>query len=683
MTQVSLSTSTNNTTRSDALVESLGNTLTFTFTLTEPAPIGGLRVFVDSNVEQIVNRLDLPAFAFNPQVQNIGPLTFATDSDNSGFALTINAGATSASFTIPVFDNEEPDTFLPATFDGRVDALFSLRTAGQVSDENPGSSLNISDYTVNNTAGSNTIIFVDTPDQLPVQTPPTFRITANQTTLIEHEGSRVTFTIDLVDGTLPPSGFVDVRVSTGGSFSLGDFVVLPPDATFTGGSPRSGFSDNSGFTFRVSSSQATISLPVFNDRDLIAGDIPAPARNDDAGFENVTVTLLPPASGSSYAVAAGQGAVQLTLADTRGQLEYINRNYDEAMNGDISNNRLQPTKYQLAEGDNELKFSIDGEVSDREYITINVPEGFQLNSLVLQDYKSPQGNNVAFMAVQQGTTFTAPPSLLNAETDALLGYVLFGPESSTQGAASAIVGQNLLDDLGSTTDGSGNKGTQGFSGPLPSGDYSFWIQQLDDQAQVSLKFEVAPAQAPNQAPVANNDTNSTTEDTAVSGNVLTNDTDANGDTLSVTAIDGSSTNLGTPITLASGAQITLNANGSYSYNPNGQFESLNNGQSATDSFQYTIADGQGGTSTATATITVNGVTDTVTTTPIVSFSTTPTIISEAEGTALVMSFNVQGEIPAEGITVNLQGDAARIMQQFTVAQTRFNAAGEPFYRFDN
>ncbi|MEO1186987.1 MAG: calcium-binding protein, partial [Cyanobacteria bacterium J06636_27] len=70
--------------------------------------------------------------------------------------------------------------------------------------------------------------------------------------------------------------------------------------------------------------------------------------------------------------------------------------------------------------------------------------------------------------------------------------------------------------------------------------------------------------------------------------------------------------------------------------------------------------------------------------PTVSFSTTSTTISEANGDALVMEFKVEGDIPEGGITVNLEGDAARIMQQFTVAQTRFDAeSGEIFYRFDN
>ncbi|MGB3533714.1 MAG: calcium-binding protein [Microcoleaceae cyanobacterium] len=68
--------------------------------------------------------------------------------------------------------------------------------------------------------------------------------------------------------------------------------------------------------------------------------------------------------------------------------------------------------------------------------------------------------------------------------------------------------------------------------------------------------------------------------------------------------------------------------------------------------------------------------------PVVSFSTTPEVINEAEGTDLVMNFSVEGEIPAAGITVNLEGDAPRIMQEFIGSQTRFNSNLEPLYRFD-
>ncbi|MEM9816736.1 MAG: hypothetical protein AAF827_10095, partial [Cyanobacteria bacterium P01_D01_bin.6] len=74
--------------------------------------------------------------------------------------------------------------------------------------------------------------------------------------------------------------------------------------------------------------------------------------------------------------------------------------------------------------------------------------------------------------------------------------------------------------------------------------------------------------------------------------------------------------------------------------------------------------------------------------PVVSFSTTPELISEADGTALVLNFSVAGEIPEGGITVNLEGDTAEILQQFLApdgdgaVQTRVTEEGNILYRFD-
>ena len=56
-------------------------------------------------------------------------------------------------------------------------------------------------------------------------------------------------------------------------------------------------------------------------------------------------------------------------------------------------------------------------------------------------------------------------------------------------------------------------------------------------------------------------------------------------------------------------QATVNANGTFTYDPNGEFNSLTAGQTATDTFTYTVSDSVGETSlsSATVTITINGV----------------------------------------------------------------------------
>lgn len=91
----------------------------------------------------------------------------------------------------------------------------------------------------------------------------------------------------------------------------------------------------------------------------------------------------------------------------------------------------------------------------------------------------------------------------------------------------------------------------------------------------------------NTPPVAVADTVATLRDQPVTINVLANDSDADGDPLTVSAI-------GTPL---HGAATTDGQ--TITYTPNLSFVGV-------DSFTYTILDGRGGAATATVTITVNG-----------------------------------------------------------------------------
>ncbi len=115
--------------------------------------------------------------------------------------------------------------------------------------------------------------------------------------------------------------------------------------------------------------------------------------------------------------------------------------------------------------------------------------------------------------------------------------------------------------------------------------------------------------------MAVNDSATTDEDTVLTvpaPGVLGNDVDLDlGDMLTVSAVNGAPANVGTPLTLASGAVVTVNADGSYVYDPTGvaAFQALGQGQTATDSFTYTIQDSGLLSSSATVTITINGVND--------------------------------------------------------------------------
>jgi Bacterial Ig domain/Glycine rich protein len=98
---------------------------------------------------------------------------------------------------------------------------------------------------------------------------------------------------------------------------------------------------------------------------------------------------------------------------------------------------------------------------------------------------------------------------------------------------------------------------------------------------------------PNHPPVAQDDPVTTAEDTPINIAVLSNDTDIDGDTLSVSNIDATS---------AQGGSVSKNADGTLKYTPAANYN-------GTDSFTYTVSEGNGGTDTATVDVTVTPVND--------------------------------------------------------------------------
>lgn len=90
----------------------------------------------------------------------------------------------------------------------------------------------------------------------------------------------------------------------------------------------------------------------------------------------------------------------------------------------------------------------------------------------------------------------------------------------------------------------------------------------------------------NRAPTAQDDSAQTTQDSPINIAVLANDTDGDGDSLSVSAV-----------TDPAGGTASSGANGTITYSPDAGFV-------GTDIFAYTIEDGNGGSATATITVTV-------------------------------------------------------------------------------
>ncbi len=109
-----------------------------------------------------------------------------------------------------------------------------------------------------------------------------------------------------------------------------------------------------------------------------------------------------------------------------------------------------------------------------------------------------------------------------------------------------------------------------------------------DSATVSITVTNA-----NDAPLANDDAASVAEDSGASAiAVLTNDTDSDSDQLSVSSVTQG----------ANGAVVITGGGTGLTYAPNANFV-------GTDSFSYTVSDGNGGSDSATVSITVTGVND--------------------------------------------------------------------------
>jgi len=107
-----------------------------------------------------------------------------------------------------------------------------------------------------------------------------------------------------------------------------------------------------------------------------------------------------------------------------------------------------------------------------------------------------------------------------------------------------------------------------------------------DTATVSITVD-----AVNDAPVASGDSATTQEGTAVTIDVLANDSDVDGDALSVDAV-----------TQPADGTVVINADHTLTYTPNSGFQ-------GGDSFTYTISDGNGGSDSANVAIEVTATND--------------------------------------------------------------------------
>ncbi|WP_448956401.1 DUF4347 domain-containing protein [Labrys neptuniae] len=167
---------------------------------------------------------------------------------------------------------------------------------------------------------------------------------------------------------------------------------------------------------------------------------------------------------------------------------------------------------------------------------------------------------------------------------------------------------------------------------------------------------------------------------AVSGNVLTNDTDRDGDALSVTGFTDGTT--GTVGTLFHGTygDLTLNATGAYSYAAGvtaGQQAALDSapaGSHPTEVVTYTVSDGNGGTSTATLTVTIDRA-------PVTTADTDTAISGGAAAAGNVLTNDVDRDGDTLTVTGFTDGTAGTVGKLFhgTYGDITLNSDGSYTY----
>ncbi|MFK7937487.1 MAG: T9SS type A sorting domain-containing protein [Saprospiraceae bacterium] len=158
---------------------------------------------------------------------------------------------------------------------------------------------------------------------------------------------------------------------------------------------------------------------------------------------------------------------------------WINQTGDESCitldfqftDNDLSDDRMTPSAISLSAGSNTVSNCVQGDPRDIDYFTIELPTNTVLSQLILTDYEVADNGNQAFIAIQEGTTFTEPSS--GTDVANLLGGLVFG---------TAELGTDILPAMGMLG------GSQGFTPPLAAQNYTFWFNQTGPISCATFQF---------------------------------------------------------------------------------------------------------------------------------------------------------------------------------------------------
>lgn len=162
--------------------------------------------------------------------------------------------------------------------------------------------------------------------------------------------------------------------------------------------------------------------------------------------------------------------------------------WNEGFNGELSGDGDFPTLVGVLTPGNNMFSGIMGSLGgvgplDADIWNFSIDAGYYLTAIDLVAYTSASGNNNdSFMAIANGGAINVN------DPSNHLSNALWRKQVDGFGATYT----NLLGLL----DAGPDFGGIGFNGPLPSGNYTFWIQEGEDQINYSINFVVSASPVP-------------------------------------------------------------------------------------------------------------------------------------------------------------------------------------------
>ena len=419
----------------------------------------------------------------------------------------------------------------------------------------------------------------------------------------------------------------------------GSGIDSDPDGDTLSVTPQTGVAGSNGGLFSIDAAGVVTFDPNGNFEDLAVGDtrdttLTYQISDGNGGTDTATITVT--VSGVNDApVATDDAFTGVTENDSSAVIgNALTADNGSGIDSDPDGDTLTVTAQTGVAGSNGGLFSIDA----AGVVTFDPNGNFEDlavgdtrdTTLTYQISDGNGGTDTATITVTVSGVNDAPV----ATDDAFTGV--------TENDSSAVIGNALTADNGSGIDSdpdgdtltvTAQTGVAGSNGGLFSIDAAgvvtfdpngnFEDLAVGDTRDTTLTYQISDGNGGtdtatitvtvsgvNDAPVATDDafTGVTENDSsAVIGNALTADngsgidSDPDGDTLTVTAQTG--------VAGSNGGLFSIDAAGVVTFDPNGNFEDLAVGATRDTTLTYQISDGNGGTDTATITVTVSGVND--------------------------------------------------------------------------